>query len=96
MDFTTDDMNVLLEAMEAWESKDMAVEIMGEMLAGVMTDRRDPIAKAQLEAERAERQKKSSEARQHRKERSVLLRAKLIQMRDAMSVADMVAETLGR
>lgn len=76
-----DDLEVLLEALEAWESKDVFGDAMGDLMGSLLT-RGDPIARSQLEHERDRDKAQRAQAKKLRKDRSVLLRAKLITIRD--------------
>lgn len=84
MELTIEDIDVLIEAVEKWEtadaSDDLMFGMMGIMLAG-SKENADKILKEQ-EVDRAN----SKEKRQVKKERAVLLKAKLIQMKDAMII----------
>jgi len=84
-----DDLDTLIEALEAWETKDMASEMMGDVLDTIVVIG-DTRAKAQLaEQRRTEKVKRTKEANQ-RKERSVLLRAKLLTLRNRRRVESVI------
>lgn len=83
MDFTIDDLNVLMEAMEAWENKDTAGELMGSLLTAMLAPHDTDEQKANLQREQDEARLRATDAKNMRKERSILLRAKLIQMLDS-------------
>lgn len=87
-EFTKQDVDVLFEAVEKWEQDDMGGEIMGAMFEGLFIDKASPEAIAKMEAEREERGRKKSAARRQRKERGVLLRAKLVMIKDAIEADD--------
>lgn len=82
---TADDLNVLIEAVEAWESKDFASEMMGDMVEAMLIGK-DPESRAEYEAKSKQRKDDYKRNQRQRKDRSILLRAKLIQLRDAMDV----------
>lgn len=84
-----DDLGTLIEALEAWESKDDSGEIIGELFESILAGR-DPQAKAQFEAVRNADKQKRVRAKANRKERSVLLRAKLLTLRDRRRVERVV------
>jgi hypothetical protein len=73
-----DDLAVLGEALEAWEHKDAASEIFGDMLEAFAGGHRTV---ASLHESRAKEKADALRERTIRKERSVLLRAKLIAIR---------------
>ena len=79
-ELSVQDLSILIEAVEAWENKDMAGDLMGDLLTGMMTDLRDPAKKAAYEADLKARTEKKKDERALRKEQSILLRAKLIQI----------------
>lgn len=74
------DIEILLESLEAWENKDTASAMMGDML-GIMVP---PEGREKYKADMAEEKKKRNAERQQRKDLSVRLRAKLLDMRDAI------------
>lgn len=92
VDFTKQDLDVLSEAVEKWEQDDTSGEIMGIMLEGLMGDK-SPEAQQKMKAEREERAKKRKVAQKIRKERGVLLRAKLLKLKD-LADAERLAESL--
>ncbi len=78
------EIDVLSEAMEMWENKDFMDEMMSG-LADVMTSK-DEFDLQEKRARRAGAEKERAAKRKNRQERSVLLRAKLIMMKDAIDV----------
>jgi hypothetical protein len=85
---TDDDLDTLVDALEAWESKDFGGEMLGDLVgAMVFSKSGDPNEKARYEADMETERKKRERARAHRKERSVLLRAKLLTIRNERRVA---------
>ena len=89
---TVQDIEVLLGALKAWESKDLAGEMMVTLLGGIgaKTPEDRAMAKAQNEHRWAEYAEKTNQ----RKETSVILQAKLIQMRQKLT-ADAFIESGG-
>lgn len=80
-DLTKSDLNVLIEAMDSWESKHLPGMMMETILGGLLP-KDDPIAVAKYKAEAEARRRKDEDERRVRQERSILLKAKLIQLRD--------------
>jgi len=76
--FTEDEINVLLEAVEAWEKEDAASGLMSMML-GAMLIKDEAERDAMMEESKAATEAKTNA----KKERAILLKAKLIQMRNA-------------
>src|ERR1700738_4742882 len=90
-----DDLDVLMEALEAWEAKDVSGDIMVAVIDGMMSRSHGPMPpdiaeKRRVDKLNAERDKRT------RKERSVLLRAKLLTIRDRRRADHMVEGALGR
>lgn len=79
---TDDDLDVLVEALEAWENKDFGGEVLGDVVTMMLGDRTTPQGKAQVEAERRANRARGAQEKRARKERSILLRAKLITIRN--------------
>lgn len=74
-----DDINVLIEALEAWEHKDAAAEVMSGFVSAMLPHADERLAKMKRERESATR---------IRKERSVFLKAKLLTMRDGIEAEE--------
>ncbi len=71
------EIDILVDALEAWERKDMTGKLMGGLLKAMIA-KDDPVMKAKMEEEeRIENEKEEKEARQ-RKEVALMLKAKLI------------------
>ena len=89
--FTTQELDLLFEAVEKWEQGDLAGEIMGSMIesmalgSGVSIEFRHKIV-----SENKRREEKRIADAKIRKERGVLLRAKLIQIRDSMDAESVI------
>lgn len=86
---TDDDIAVLLEALEAWESKDFGSQIMASLL-GRMISRDDPASRAAIEAAETREEQKYKHEQQVRKERSVRLRAKLLDLRSTRAIDSVI------
>jgi hypothetical protein len=95
-EISDDDIAVLveaLEALEAWETKDFAGEMMSDLF-GAMLVKKDPDAKAQIDQDQRSDKLKRARATALRKERSVILRAKLLTIRERRRV-DVVVRDVG-
>jgi hypothetical protein len=86
-EISNDDIDTLVEALEAWESKDVAGEMLSDLF-GAMFAKDDPATKAKLQMEQLESQRKRDRVKAIRKERSVILRAKLLGIRNSRRVDD--------
>lgn len=85
MTLTKQDIDVLFEAVERWEILDVTAvitQVLGS--PGAFTNRDE--AAAFYDSKSIELKTKIEEASRSRKEKSVLLRAKLLAMRDAIVV----------
>lgn len=88
------DIAVLIEALEAWENKDGAGEILGDMM-DAMFAKQDPVAIEAMKREREQARVKRERERSARKEQSVLLRAKLLTIRNERGVR-MIEQAVNR
>lgn len=88
---TRQDLDTLIEAVEAWEREDAFGDMMGDMLTSLVC-RDDPIAKAKIEEERAKQKIERDQKRTTKKERGIMLRAKLIQLRDSADADRLLAD----
>ena len=89
-DFTKQDLDLMFEAVEAWEREDKGPGIMGAMM-GAMFGKDDPKARAKFDAEMETKQAEADAEKRRRKERGCLLRAKLITLRDKADAEEFVA-----
>lgn len=80
--FTKQDLDILFEAVEKWEQDDMTGEVIGMMLEKMAR----PEAREKIKIEREERERKRLATKKQRKERGVLLRAKLVALKDKIEV----------
>jgi hypothetical protein len=83
---TEDDLDVLCEALESWEAKGFAGEIMGDLMGALVVDRKNPAQLSEYETLRRKEREKADREKAARKERSVLLRAKLLTIRNDQRV----------
>ncbi len=88
---TMDDLDLLIEAVESWESKDATNEIMDALVTSLLVKKDDP-SYDKVMAEQAERKDIAAVEKRRRKERSVLLRAKLIGLLDSARANRLISE----
>jgi hypothetical protein len=81
VELSRQDYSDLIEAVEAWENKDDASQMIGEMMEALVA-RGDKAHAAMIRQEVESRRREQALSKRIRKERSIMLRAKLIQMRD--------------
>lgn len=80
------DVDILCEALEEWEQKGAAGHLMGDLFGALLTNN-NPEMKAKAERDREETARKRAAEVAARKRTSVMLRAKLMQMRTDAEVA---------
>jgi hypothetical protein len=80
-ELTDDDLATLLDALEAWETKGAAGEMFGDLLEAVIADK-DARTGENIRSARAREKDKAAREKRLRKEQSVILRAKLLTLRD--------------
>lgn len=91
-ELTKEDIGVLLEAMEAWENRRLSGEILLGITEtfGIKYSNDDPVQREEAMKKQQEKMIKRSEENQalakKDKERSVILRTKLLLLRDKMDV----------
>jgi len=82
------EIDLLVDALDAWERKDLTGKLMSGMLKGMFA-KDDPVLKAKMEEEeRIENEKEEKEARQ-RKETALMLKAKLIGIKQSREISAM-------
>lgn len=79
--FSKQDLDLLFEAVESWESEDRGPGMMGAMLGSIFIEK-NPESRKKYEEELKTETEKANSERRLRKERGCLLRAKLITLRD--------------
>ena len=84
---TRKEIDTLVDALEAWEAKDFGGELIFSLF-GAMLCKDDPESKAKMEAEEKTRRDKMETERRERKETSLMLKAKLIGLKQNMLVDD--------
>ena len=91
---TRDDVNVLIEALEAWEYKDIGGEVLGSMLVAMLGSGADPIAKEKMRQQQDEDRERYKQERQARKERAIGIKARLLEMRDRIDADALISGAL--
>lgn len=84
MQLTNQDVNTLIEALDAWEQSGFAGQLMGDMFAGMLC--KDESAMEKMKAERERSNAEYERKVRAKKERSIILKAKLLQLRDSIEV----------
>lgn len=87
--FTKQELDLLFEAVEKWEQGDPARDMMSRITASMMMPDGHPGRRA-VEEKLTEMERASAVETKRRKERGVMLRAKLIQLRDGLDADDLL------
>lgn len=87
LEITDDDIADLVDALAEWEHKGQFGEMMGDLMTSVIT-KGDARVEADINARRATERAKYQRESAIRKERSVILRAKLLMIRNRRRVDD--------
>ena len=79
---TNKEIDTLIDALTAWESKDLAGNLIGCLFSAMLT-KDDPVAKEKARIREEAETQKSEREKAERKEQSLLLKAKLIQIKQS-------------
>ena len=84
--FTSKEVDTLVEALETWERGDFSGRLMGSLLKGMIgKDAPQEVRDEWDKREREEKEKEEREARQ-RKDAAIMLKAKLVMMKQQRSI----------
>jgi hypothetical protein len=92
-ELTKEDMSCLIDALTAWERDEINSAMMNGMILTSLAPSApsEEIGKALVKSAK-ERVDNATKAQRGRVERSILIKAKLIQMRDKLTVSDLMKE----
>ena len=82
--FTEQEIEILIEAVDAWVDKDFGHSIMTDMLTMVMSDGATPEMKEKMKQTKEEEHNKAKQEKSLRKEQAIMLKAKLLKARDTI------------
>jgi hypothetical protein len=82
---TEKDYEVLIEAVDEWTKADMHIGFFGDLLGAMLCGDR-PELKAKMEADRAKEKAEREGKRNAKNNYAIVLKAKLLRMRDAQFV----------
>lgn len=85
---TYDEINILIEALDSWESKDAFGDLAGGLLDAMFSDKLSDEDKAKRKEEKRIKDMKAERDRRERKDQSVLIKAKLIHLRKTVDALD--------
>ena len=83
-ELTRQDLDVLIESMEAWENKDDFGGIIAGMFDEMLSEKSSPEKQLEMKLRREKENRDRQDKKLVRKERSIMLRAKLIALRDSI------------
>ena len=83
-DFTKQEINILIEAVDSWVDKNFGHSILKDMLTMVVSDGASPEAKEKIKRTKEEDCNKEKQERVLRKEQGIMLKAKLLKTRDGI------------
>lgn len=89
-ELTTEDINLLMEALETWKNKEQSDAMLGSMLGAIILSPKTKEDQDKYIAKTEDKFKEIEERRQLRDEQITLLKAKLIQMKTDKSVEDVI------
>lgn len=84
MELTIEELDILIEAMDAWESRDSSSELMKSLMTAMIV--KDEEQRAKMLQEQEEEQEQAALEKRKEKEISILIKAKLIGMKDKATV----------
>jgi hypothetical protein len=90
---TRQDLDDLIDAVEAWENSGDAGEMAADLMGAMLCRGDDPKMKAEVERATFERKRELKAKKRIRKERSIMLRAKLLQIRDGVEADSLLADS---
>lgn len=84
--FTTNEIDNLIEALDAWEKTDVGTHLMKSFFKSIISEKMDENGKLKMEQEEAKEREELEKLQIEKKETSLLLKAKLVQFkRNVMS-----------
>ncbi len=91
---TTGEFEILIEAVDVWPSRHAAGEILGSVVEAMVSSKNEDMGET-LEERREKKNAEREETNKQESEIATVLKAKLIQMRDASHVTE-IAEELNK
>lgn len=88
--FSEEELNNMVEALDAWENKDTAGEMMNTIFSSLFDDKLSPEGREKMRQREEEEKRKREEARRMRKEQGIIMKAKLIQLKNKLAVCDLI------
>jgi len=82
--FTAQEIDILIESLDEWVTKDFSSQLMGGLIQSVFANGLPPEKKAEMEEKQRADDEKRKTARRLRQEQAIVMKAKLLQVRDSM------------
>ena len=84
-EFSNEDVDMLIDAVDAWVDKDAAGNILIEMMEAVFVPKDAPMEmKEEIRTKREGEKLKAKSEKKLRKERAIMMKAKLLKLRDSI------------
>jgi hypothetical protein len=83
-EFTEQEIEILIEAIDEWVNKDFGGNIISELLSMAFSDGASPETKEKMKRQKEEEHQKSMQEKQLRKEQAIILKAKLLKTKDSI------------
>lgn len=90
MELTRQDVDILIEAVDAWISKDFGVTVVTDVMEMVLSGQATEEQKVVMKEQKAKRAAEVTAKRKQREERAIVLKAKLLKLRDSITVEHLV------
>ena len=86
---TNREIDILIEGVDEWVNKGWTDGLMGGLFTALLSDKMDEKAKADMKAKEQAEEAKRNEAKAIRKEHGIMLKAKLLMMKDRNHIAEL-------
>lgn len=90
VNFTEQELNNLIEALDSWESKDSLGEFATGIFGAIFSDKLSEEEKSKREAKEEVEKRKRAAEKAIRKEQSIIMKAKLIQIKNKSGVNELI------
>jgi hypothetical protein len=85
---TTIECEILLDSLDYWVKKDGTGEMIFDMVMGMITENAPPEIKQKREKDRKIAKNKEKSEKKLREEQSIILKAKLLKLRDSIAAGE--------
>lgn len=81
LNLTDNDFKLIIDGLDALPSKDLAGDIMGDLLMGMLSDKTNPESQQKLKMEREQKRSKKVKAKEAMQEDIKILQGKLLMLK---------------